>query len=268
MSMRKKLIFTLLAFSLPLVAQAHRNWLLPSSTVLAGNASWVTVDAAASNDLFYLDHNSLRIENLQIVGPDGALVKAENVATGRYRNTFDIRLEKTGTYKVAIFNETMTANFKVKGEAKRWRGALENMAKEIPADAEELSMSQAQSRTETFVTLGKPSDTVLKTSGVALELAPITHPNDFVAGETAKLRLLLDGKPAAGMKVVIVPGGVRYRDKLNDWEVLTDQEGVFSVKWPQPGMYWFNSFIEDERSTVKGAKRRAGYSATVEVLAP
>ena len=49
---------------LPLSAQAHRAWMLPSATVLSGDEVWVTVDAAVSNDLFYFEHFPLRIANL------------------------------------------------------------------------------------------------------------------------------------------------------------------------------------------------------------
>ena len=53
-----------LAVCLPLSAQAHRAWMLPSSTVLSGEDPWVTVDAAVSNDLFYFEHVPLQIEGV------------------------------------------------------------------------------------------------------------------------------------------------------------------------------------------------------------
>ncbi|HYM85117.1 MAG TPA: DUF4198 domain-containing protein, partial [Pseudoxanthomonas sp.] len=36
--------------ALPFTALAHKAWLQPSQTVLAGTEPWVTVDAAVSND--------------------------------------------------------------------------------------------------------------------------------------------------------------------------------------------------------------------------
>ena len=42
-----------LAAALPFSALAHKAWLLTSQTVIAGNAPWITVDGAVSNDLFY-----------------------------------------------------------------------------------------------------------------------------------------------------------------------------------------------------------------------
>lgn len=256
-----------LAALMPLAAHAHRQWLLPSATVLSGSDPWVTVDAAVSNDLFYFEHVPLRLDNLAVTAPDGAAAKVENASTGRYRSTFDVHLTQPGTYKVAMVNHGLFASYKVDGQAKRWRGSPEAIAKEVPAGAQDLQVTQADSRLEAFVTAGKPTAKVLQTTGRGLELAPVTHPNDLVAGDAASFRLLLDGKPAANVKVAVVPGGIRYRDQLQEMAFTTDADGKFSVKWPAPGMYWMEAEVRDDKVAIKEAKtRRASYAATVEVL--
>ena len=53
----------------PVAANAHRQWMLPSATVLSGNNPWITVDAAVSNDLFYFDHNPMRLEGIAVIAP-------------------------------------------------------------------------------------------------------------------------------------------------------------------------------------------------------
>ena len=125
-------------------------------------------------------------------------------------------MTQKGTYKIAVLNEGVFANWKVGGETKRWRGDASTFAKEVPADAQELRATLSQSRVEIFITSGKPTRDTLKTSGTGLELDPVTHPNDLVAGAPASFRLLLDGKPAPDLKVTVVPGGNRYRDKLGE----------------------------------------------------
>jgi uncharacterized GH25 family protein len=256
-----------LATLAPLAAHAHRQWLLPSATVLSGNDTWVTVDAAVSNDLFYFEHMPLRLDNLVVTGPDGSALKAENASTGRYRSTFDLHLTQPGTYRVALINRGLFASYKENGQTRRWRGTAEAFAKEVPANAQDLQVTQAEGRVESFVTNGKPSSQGLAASGRGLELAPITHPNDLVAGDTASFRLLLDGKPASNLKVAVVPGGIRYRDQLQEFSATTDADGKFSVKWPAPGMYWMEAEVRDEKTSVKAAKtRRATYAVTVEVL--
>ena len=261
-----------LAAVLPLPAHAHRSWMLPSATVLSGNEPWVTVDAAVSNDLFYFDHNPLKLDGLLVFAPDGSKATPENLSTGKYRSTFDLKLAHKGTYKLAVVNDQLTASWNVGGENKRARGTAESLAKEIPANAQELKVTRNQSRMEVFVTSGKPSDKVLAPTNQGLELVPVTHPNDLFAGGRATFRLLIDGKPAAGLDVTVVPGGVRYRDQLGDIKASTDVDGKFSVQWPAPGMYWLTA----SHGTAPGAGgapgtldkpvRRAGYSATLEVL--
>lgn len=267
MSLPARLSALALVAMLPLSAHAHRQWLLPSATVLSGSDPWVTVDAAVSNDLFYFEHFPLRLDNLSVSAPDGSPAKSENQSTGRYRSTFDVHLTAPGTYKLAVVNNGLFASYKENGQTKRWRGSAEDFAQKVPANAQELQVTQSDSRLETFVTAGKPTTQALKTTGRGLELAPVTHPNDLFAGEPANFRLLLDGKPAANVEVEVVPGGNRYRDQLGEMKVKTDADGKFTVKWPSPGMYWIEAEVRDDKVSVKPAKaRRASYMATFEVL--
>ncbi len=268
-----------LSVALPMAANAHRAWMLPSATVLSGNEPWVTVDAAVSNDLFYFEHNPLRLDGLAVIAPDGSAAAVENKNTGKYRSTFDVKLAQKGTYKLTMVNDGLSASYKVGTENKRWRGSAESFAKEVPADAKDLNVSRNQSRMEVFVSSGKPSDTVLKPTGAGLELVPITHPNDLFAGDTSNFRFLLDGKPAADIEVTVIPGGIRYRDQLGEIKVKTDKDGKFSVKWPTAGMYWMSannggpqmgtgSNAQKAVGTLAKPIRRVSYTATLEVLQP
>ena len=256
-----------LAALLPITASAHKAWLLPSQTVIAGESPWITVDAAVSNDLFYFNHVPLRLDNVAIVAPDGSAVAAQNTATGKYRSVFDLELEQQGTYRIGVVNNYVTGRWEEDGKPKRWRGTAETFAAEVPKDAKGLEVGQSVSRVETFVTNGSPNDTALKPSGVGLELVPVTHPNDLFAGEEAKFRFQIDGKPAAGLAVEIIRGGTRYRNAQDEIKATTDGNGEFTVTWPEPGMYWLEASTEDDKVTVPQAKqRRLGYVATLEVL--
>ena len=64
MKLLKRLSVLAVAAALPLTADAHRAWMLPSSTVLSGDAPWVTVDAAAANGIFYFDHFPMMLEGV------------------------------------------------------------------------------------------------------------------------------------------------------------------------------------------------------------
>ncbi len=261
-----------IAWMLPTALNAHRMWLLPSSTVLSGNDPWVTVDAAVSNELFYFDHVPLRLASLTITAPDGQPVEPQNASTGKYRSTFDVRLAQPGTYRVAVASSTVFASWDEGGQPKSWRGSADAFLKEAPEAARAGRIARMNSRVEVFVTSGKPSMAALQPVGRGLELAPVTHPNDLVAGEEAVFRLLLDGKPAAGLEVTVIPGGIRYRDQLHEFKTRTDAGGKFSVTWKTPGMYWLNATAGGAPGPggAPGARGpmgdRASYTATLEVL--
>lgn len=109
---------------MPFTAMAHKAWLQPSETVLAGADPWVTVDAAVSNDLFYFNHVPLPLERLAITAPDGSKVDAQNGATGKYRSVFDVQLKQQGTYRIAMVNSGLSASWDEGGKPKRWRARL------------------------------------------------------------------------------------------------------------------------------------------------
>ena len=73
---RRLLLGIAAATMLATPALAHRQWLLPSATVVSGSGDdvWVTVDAAVSNDLFYFEHQPLRLDNVKAYAPDGTEV--------------------------------------------------------------------------------------------------------------------------------------------------------------------------------------------------
>jgi uncharacterized GH25 family protein len=266
-SFQKLNVFALLATLalVPGAASAARAWILPSQTVIANSGGWVAFDAASADDLFSVNQGALPIDQLVITTPDGAPIEAQNSAKGRSRSIFDLELRKTGTYRIALAGDTVMARWEEDGKPKRWRGTPAEMATGIPANAAKLEVEQMQRRIETYVTVGTPS--AVKAVGAGLELAPLTHPNDLYAGESAKLKFLLDGKPAKDLEVEIVAGGTRYRDAPNEMRLKTDSDGVVSVTWPAAGLYWVDVSVEDEKATVPNVKKRhATYNATLEVL--
>ena len=189
---------TVLAMSLLVVlpqAQAHRQWLLPSSTQIDTKEPWVTIDGAVSEQLFDLDTNALLLDNLLITAPDGSAVMPETSHKGKFRSSVDIKLSQKGTYRISQASQNVMASYSLNGEQKRWRGTEEKMAKELPVDAKDIKVSRTFARLETFVSAGKPSPNVLTPIGQGLELVSVNHPNELFAKETAKFTVLLDGKP-------------------------------------------------------------------------
>ncbi|MES2740398.1 MAG: DUF4198 domain-containing protein [Pseudomonadota bacterium] len=265
---------TLLAVSLAALAvqaHAHRPWMLPSGTMIESKDAWVTVDAAISDDLFDIDHQPLKLDALEITGPDGARVQPDNVGLGHLRSTFDVKLAKPGTYKASIVTRGVMASYQLNGEMKRFRGTEDSFAKELPAGAADVKATRMLSRIETFFSANSTNEVVFKPSGVGLELVPLTHPNDLRAGEAARWRFLLDGKPAANQAFSLVPGGVRYRGVLGEIRHSTDANGELSFTLPAPGMYLVSSSwpaAAEPGAAGPAPARRLSYAATVEVLPP
>jgi uncharacterized GH25 family protein len=258
----KVLIASLLL--LPAAGFAARAWLLPSQTILARSGGWVAFDAANADDLFSFNQGAMPLDALKVNGPEGAIAP-QNLAKGRTRSSFDLELRTPGTYRVAVAGDLVMARWEEDGKPRRWRGAPAQMHAHIPANAAALELEQLQRRVETFITVGAP--TKPEPVGVGLELVPVRHPNDLYAGEPAKFRFLLDGKPARDLRVEIIAGGTRYRDAPAPLAFETDADGMISVTWPATGLYWLDAEITDEHATVPGVRRRtAGYNATLEVL--
>lgn len=264
-------------------AMAHRQWLLPSATIFSGTDAWVTVDGAASNDLFFPDHQPLRLDGVKAWAPDGTEAKIENGATGRHRSMFDVKLDKPGTWKIGTAQNGVSGTFKVDGVEWRVGGrrgpppppgapaqpnSVASVA-EIPANATDLQITESAGRNEIFVTTGEPTDTVFQPTDKGLEMVPVTHPSELVAGETARFKFLVDGKPAANLKVDVLPGGKRYRDDDGLMQVVTGADGVAQINWPQAGMFWLNTTYSDDKPTVaRATARRLSYTSTLEVMAP
>jgi len=264
-------------------ATAHRQWLLPSATIFSGTDAWVTVDGAASNDLFFPDHQPMRLDTVKVWAPDGTEATIQNGATGRHRSTFDVKLDREGTWKIGTAQSGVSGTFKVDGVEWRVGGrrgpppAGANAPQpnfvasvdEIPANASDLKLTESASRNEIYVTTGAPTDTVFQPTNKGLEMVPLTHPSELVAGEAARFRFLVDGKPATNLKLSVLPGGKRYRDDDGLMEITTGADGVAQVTWPQAGMFWLNtSYSDDKPSVARATARRLSYTTTLEVMAP
>lgn len=257
----------LAAFALP--AAAHRPWLLPSSTLVDGKDPTVLIDGAISENYFDFDHMPLKMDAVIVTGPDGTAIATPAITSGRLRSSFDLKMAAPGTYKVSLVNKVVTASYKAGADVKRFRGTEEAFAKEVPANAAELTVSRQHARLETYVTSNQTSTGALKPAGAGLELVPVSHPNDLRAGEKATMRFQLDGKPLANFPFSLIPGGVRYRGVLGELRVTTDTNGSATFTLPEAGMYSLNASypVTGAKGTETGpAPMRYSYAATLEIL--
>jgi len=263
----KKIVIAIALLGATLSAQAHRPWMVPTQTLIESEReAWVTIDGAVSEGLFDVDHMPLRLDGLVVVHPDGASSPAPAATVGKHRATVDVQLPKDGTYRFTLANTNVMGSYKLNGETKRFgRGG----SSEVPAGATEVKTSTTYQRLDTFVTLNKTSSGALKASGSGLEMVPVTHPNELHAGDKAKMRFLLDGKPLANFPFSMVPGGVKYRGTANELRLTTDANGEASFTLPAPNMYWLSAAYPANAPRGPGVEapaKRYSYSATLEIL--
>ncbi len=246
-----------LGLTLPMAAEAHRSWILPSTTQVDGKAPWITVDAATSEGLFDFDSFPLKFDSLTLTGPDGVVTPLTVPTPGHLRSTFDVQLSTPGTYRITASSASVMGSYTQEGQVKRFRGTEADLAA-LPEGIADLKVSRMSSRFETFVTSGKGNDTALQPTSEGLELVPVTHPSDLVVGETATFKFLLDGKPIAGLSVSIIPGGARFRNGLKDTAATTDAEGQFTVAWSMAGNYLITASYPPRPKAPEGEGAKGG----------
>jgi hypothetical protein len=249
-------------------ASAHRLWLVASTTVLSGKGEHISVEGAISNDLFFPNHLSLPLAATTATSASGKKLRLLSPAEGKIRTSFELKLDESGTYRIATLNDMMFLNWQEGGETKHARGAPAEMEKRDLAALEKPGVSRWISRVETFVTCGEP--TPVKPTGQGIEFDFTTHPNDLVHGETAAFRLLLDGKPLPNTKVAVVKGEDRFRDDTGELAVTSDAGGLVKINWPTPGRYWLSAEAAEAPGEFKGLplERGAAYFLTLDVPAP
>ncbi|HOY76511.1 MAG TPA: DUF4198 domain-containing protein [Hyphomonadaceae bacterium] len=246
-------------------AHAHRAWFVPSSTIVSGENAWVTIDGAVSNNLFFPDHVPMQIASISITAPDGSAAKPENAMVGKYRTTFDLKLDQKGTYRIAQASTGLNASYKEGTETKRWRGSMADFVSQGIDKKPGVELTATSRRIETFVTNGAP--TALKPAGKGLELAGATHPNDLYAGEEATFTMTQDGKPAANVEITLIQGGDRYRQEVGEVKLKTAADGTFKMKTANAGMYWLEAEATGTTTMEgKSIKSQAMYVAVLEVL--
>jgi hypothetical protein len=265
----KQIAIALALAGIACAAQAHRPWMIPNTSVIESDRgdAWATIDAAISESLFEDDFMPQKLDGLTVTDPDGATAPAPSASVGKHRATVDIRLPKDGTYRITLATVSVMGTYRLNGEMKRFRATEQTAKDEIPAAATDVRSMTMVQRQDTFVTLNKPTAGALTPTGMGLELVALTNPTELRAGEKAKFRFQLDGKPLANFPFSLIPGGVKYRGTLNEVRLTTDANGDANITLPAPNMYWLSaSYPANAPHGMDGPAKRYSYSATFEIL--
>lgn len=251
---------------------AHKRWVLPTLFTMSEH-QWIAVDATVSNNIFYPDR-PWKLNAVQVVAPDGTNAVIENQVEGHRRSTFDTHLNQSGTFKISLGGEHYFARYPKNNPKPDERpfhtiraGSLKELKSKIPNQAKEVKMMVSNSRLESYVTVGAPSNQVFKPANNGIELVGGTHPNDLYQGEKATFKFLFDGLPIEGVKALMVREGTRYRNEEQAVEVVTNADGEIIIDLTHTGRFLLeieHSIDLPENSEI--SSRGMAYFGSFEVL--
>ncbi|MCE2593218.1 DUF4198 domain-containing protein [Motilimonas cestriensis] len=226
------------------LAQAHPRWILPSHfNVSKSDGEWITFDVTASHGTFVMDKPA-SAESASIILPTGQVLRPDHVSRGKRRSVFDFHFVETGTHKVTVNSEPVYyTRYKAgKRDTEKWlRADKVSRLQLLPSNARDISTTLSVSRVETYITVGKPSTEAFKLEGKYLELKPITHPADIVAGSPVTFQLYYQGQPKSGVKAEITRDGTLYRNSQEQIEVTSDEQGKVTFTPVNAGRYIFKA---------------------------
>lgn len=268
MTLAKKSSLGLLVSLFAAQVAAHTLTVVPSHYVQSKTGGWVSVDVSASNMTFQAD-KGIPLDAFHVYQPDGSKVKPGAVYQGKRKSQADVELAKEGTYLLELGNGVRYfTSYELKGERERLMLNKQQRAAKLPAGAEKVVTTQGRSRALAFVTVNKPSDTVLKLSHQGLEFQFDRHPADIVAGEEVTVTLLMDGKPAQGVELDLSRDGELYRNEPGRVHHSTDASGKFVFTAPEAGRYLLEASYQADSKSELADKVREGFTISFEAALP
>ncbi len=230
-------------------ANAHPRWVLPSHfTVSKEGGDWLTFDVTASHGTFVFDKPA-GSDRAFVVMPDGRSERPNFVVKGKRRSMFDFFFVEEGTHKVAINNEPYYWTAYKAGRrdtVKRLRANKAERDSLLPEQSRDVVTYLGYTRAESYITVGKPTDTAFKMDGKLLELKPITHPSDIIEGEAVEFQFFYNGQPQQGVTAEITRDGTMYRNHQEQMDLVSDKDGKISFVPSVAGRYLMKANYKGE----------------------
>jgi uncharacterized protein DUF4198 len=217
-----------------------------------------TVRITALNGTFTTSENSIaraRIADLSVAGPGGRKhLDTTAVAADGPRTAIEVQVGPPGTYvaglsllpsSIAEKGPQFNAYLKEEGlnavlEDRRAKGELGKAVTERYAKHVKVAFQAGAALGDAWnVALGYP-----------VEIVPLANPYALRAGDTLRVKLLVNGAAAAG-RSAIAAGRSRTGARLPEQRVRADGLGVVPVVLGSTGT-WYVKFIEMTRSSERG----------------
>lgn len=212
-------------------AAAHTGYLQPN-LFNTPQRDHVTVEASFTEELFTPDI-VMKADDYHVVTPSGAKVKLPAVTYLRDLALFEVDLPENGTYRIST-GVREGAKRKMALVGAKWEPVREREG--APAGAR-VADAQSITRSDVYVSKGPASDKALAPAGMGLEIVPLSHPNRIDPGAALPVRLLLDGKPVAGVTISLQGPDLPDEEDAKAVTVTTDKDGKASLTLPKAGTF-------------------------------
>jgi len=224
-------------------ASAHKIWLNPADHFPEPGS---TVEIGIGWGHKYLadrTHEELKKgmpEKIQALDPDGETVELTKIADDRY----SLKVLKPGFYLINVKNKS--GFFTKTPEGRKWGNKTEI------GDAVQCTNYHLGGKT--VIMVGDSEEGFDRPVGQALEIVPLNNPGHLKKGDTLKVRLLLNGNPAAYIPIKAAYAGFekvekeepahpdkkKKDDRPFPAEAITDVQGEAELRLDHSG-YWMIS---------------------------
>jgi hypothetical protein len=223
----------LLAFALLSAgrAAADTSYLKPNFFTTA-NADFVTVQSSFTED-FPNPSVAVQSDQWQVLRPDGKKDTFDRVETFKQVTILESDIAEPGTYRLSTGERLGRQGPQVLVDGV-WTPYAPG--REIPAGAR-TRMSQTATVADVYITRGAPTTKAVDARIGALELKPVTHPNDVYLDTGFKFRVLLNGKPVANQEVELWREGGGYETPKFNRKYKSAADGGIEIKFDDPGVY-------------------------------
>ena len=213
-------------------AHAHQQWLMPNFFVAAGDdeRTWLSFEHALGDDRF-IPSLGPGPALLWVTGPNDERTAPSSVFTGKTRTVAEVELVKPGTYSI-VADEPPSYWTKLKeGGKTRW----------VPQSRDRVSGKKIEvskrywTKSITYVTFRKPTRGPLTSRGDPVELMPVDHPNEIIAKQPFRVRVLSKDAPLPGRTIKVYGEATKGHDPT--FIAKSGADGRSELRFPEPGRY-------------------------------
>lgn len=227
---RSPLLFSLLLAAS--AAQAHMPYVLPNMFD-ATTRDHVSVIASFTETPFVADV-AMKSDQYAVINPDGARIPVTQVHYLKDLAAFEIATPQNGLYRI-------TSGERLGRKSKMWQkpdGSWEFVGeREAPKNVKVVDV-QSVTTADAYISHGKVDMTMMKPTGVGVELQLQTAPHAIAPNQPVSAHLLFQGKPLANTEVSIYRGTL---DGVDSGKSVTsaksDAQGALMFTVPMAGTY-------------------------------